>query len=373
MKKILGMIVLFCIGGAGGFFIGDIIGKMEMNFKPILLIVFLVIAILLHAIIHEGGHLIAGLLSGYKFSSFRIGSFIIYKRKGAVKFGKFKISGTGGQCLLTPPPLVNDRYPFIFYNAGGGILNILVALFAYKGYYDLKMVQPTWAVFFLSMAIVGAFLGTINLFPLKTSEVPNDGYNILSARKNPENAKKLWIQLEVNSRQFEGERLKDMPEEWFQYDEQDLNVLNQSIGLFKFARLCEGSKGELEKARILGEQILNEQGMFPLIVNEIKCGLLYIACLDETSHEKAKEMFNDKALARYIKATKNYVARKSLLYAYYSLVEEDIAKAAKEKEMFKKLVDTYPNLAEIETEAECISKIDEMLKQKGVSVEEYGK
>ena len=41
----------------------------------IITILMLYAAILIQIIIHEGGHLVFGLLSGYKFSSFRIFNF----------------------------------------------------------------------------------------------------------------------------------------------------------------------------------------------------------------------------------------------------------------------------------------------------------
>ena len=54
----------------------------------LLLFAILIVSLYMHIILHEAGHLICGLLSGYKFSSFRIGSLILYKSRGKLHFGR---------------------------------------------------------------------------------------------------------------------------------------------------------------------------------------------------------------------------------------------------------------------------------------------
>ena len=53
----------------------------------------LFIAIGLQIVIHEAGHLLFGLVSGYRFVSFRIGSWMVYKREGKLHFGKYSLAG----------------------------------------------------------------------------------------------------------------------------------------------------------------------------------------------------------------------------------------------------------------------------------------
>lgn len=73
--------------------------------------------------IHEIGHLIAGFLSGYKFSSFEImGLYIVRSRKG-LKFGIRKIECIG-QCVMYS----NDfRKQAMFLILGGILANIMAA------------------------------------------------------------------------------------------------------------------------------------------------------------------------------------------------------------------------------------------------------
>lgn len=67
------------------------------------------LAYFLCIIIHEGGHLVMGLATGYKFLSFRIGSLVLVKTDKGLKFKKYSIAGTGGQCLLDPPDVENPE------------------------------------------------------------------------------------------------------------------------------------------------------------------------------------------------------------------------------------------------------------------------
>ena len=108
---------------------------MQMLFSMFVLLM----AYFIQAVIHEFGHLVFGLLTGYKFISFRIGSFMFIKKEGKLRVKLYKIVGTGGQCLMMPPPW-NEKLPTALYNFGGCILNFISAvlflfafIFAEKG------------------------------------------------------------------------------------------------------------------------------------------------------------------------------------------------------------------------------------------------
>ncbi len=47
--------------------------------------------------VHEAGHLVCGMLSGYRFVSFRIFNLTFIKIDGRLRVRKFSIAGTGGQ------------------------------------------------------------------------------------------------------------------------------------------------------------------------------------------------------------------------------------------------------------------------------------
>lgn len=68
-----------------------------------LMLFIAVLAFQMQVIVHEGGHLLFGLLCGYRFLSFRIGSLMLIKTGEGFRIRRFTLKGTGGQCLMIPP------------------------------------------------------------------------------------------------------------------------------------------------------------------------------------------------------------------------------------------------------------------------------
>ena len=88
-------IISVIIGGVGGFLVthySEQITQDSTLVETVLIYMLefsvLIIGIFLQVIIHEAGHLIFGLLSGYKFSSFRIASLIFVKENDQLKIKK---------------------------------------------------------------------------------------------------------------------------------------------------------------------------------------------------------------------------------------------------------------------------------------------
>lgn len=69
-------------------------------FQFLLIFIFLFFgmaaAIILQIIIHEAGHLVFGLLTGYRFSSFRIGNLMWIKENSKIKLRRLSLTGTAG-------------------------------------------------------------------------------------------------------------------------------------------------------------------------------------------------------------------------------------------------------------------------------------
>ena len=86
------------------------------------------LALLAQITLHEGGHLVCGLLSGYRFCSFRVGSLMWMKVDGHLRLRRLRLAGTDGQCLMSPPDMVDGRLPVTLYNFGGALANLLFNL-----------------------------------------------------------------------------------------------------------------------------------------------------------------------------------------------------------------------------------------------------
>ena len=78
-------------------------------------IVCTLVAFILQIVLHEGGHLLFGLLSGYRFVSFRIFNWTLIRQEGKFRLKRFGIAGTGGQCLMLPPDKPLEEIPVALY------------------------------------------------------------------------------------------------------------------------------------------------------------------------------------------------------------------------------------------------------------------
>ena len=75
----------------------DMVVTMIASFMAVIL------ALVLQTLIHEAGHLVFGLLTCYRFVSFRIFNLTIINKAGKFAFRRFSVLGTAGQCLMSPP------------------------------------------------------------------------------------------------------------------------------------------------------------------------------------------------------------------------------------------------------------------------------
>ena len=87
------------------------------------MLIAVMIAFILSVVLHEGGHLVAGLLTGYRFVSFRFLSCTLIRKGGRLQWRNFELAGTGGQCLMAPPDRPIDQIDTRWYNAGGVLIS----------------------------------------------------------------------------------------------------------------------------------------------------------------------------------------------------------------------------------------------------------
>ena len=281
------------IGAACGVLIMSYIDSMFDTGKSageallVLVVLFAVmyITIFLHMIIHESGHLVFGLLSGYKFSSFRIMSFMWVKEGDKIKFRRLSLAGTGGQCLMAPPELVDGKMPVVLYNLGGAIMNIIAAaLFFVLHFAAAEM--PLLSTVFLMMAVVGVAIAVMNGVPMRTGTVDNDGYNAISLKRSKEACRSFWIQLKVNEQTAKGVRIKDMPDEWFTMpsDEEMKNSMTAVIGVFACNRLMDAHEFE-EADKTMAHLIEIDSGIVGLHRGLMVCDRIYCELIGENRSE----------------------------------------------------------------------------------------
>lgn len=357
--------LLFIIASAGvGFLIAFLsAGILEDFFKEyihsdkfyieifnmaLMLLVFF-IGFFLHIIIHEGGHLVFGLLSGYEFVSFRVLSFIIIKDNSGYKFKRYNIPGTGGQCLMMPPEKTNGSFPFIIYNLGGALLNTIVSLVTIWMASFLKDFILLHGILII-ISGAGLFAAITNALPLKVGGMSNDGHNIITMLRDENSKESFYLQLRVNGLQSKGIRLKDMPYEQFKL-KKDIDYkkpLNFSrIFINHNYYLDSMNFKEAQAALDFGRKYVHSTiGIYQM---EMASELLFLELIGDCDDLKIEELYN-KNLKKYIKDSKFMINKKRIMMAYEIFYKKDKEKARKYFQELKELAINYPIKAEADME-----------------------
>lgn len=322
------------------------------------LFVGMYVAIFLHIIVHEAGHLLFGLMTGYRFSSFRVGSLMWVKENGKLQFRKLTVAGTGGQCLMDPPDMVDGKVPLVLYNLGGSIVNVVLGLlflviFLFLGQKSLA------GTICLMIALIGFISAIMNGVPMRLGMVDNDGYNAFSLRKNKAALRGLWVQLKVNGQVAKGVRLKDMPEEWFVLPEKEEwnNSMTVTLAVFAANRWMD-MRDFNRAAELMEELLLADTGIVDLHRNLLLEDLIYCELMREMREDKLGEML-DEELEKFRKTMKNFPTVLRTRYAYALLVEKDSVKAEQIRSQFEKISKTYPYPNEIVAERELMDMAKE--------------
>lgn len=296
------------------------------------------LAIFLQVIVHELGHLIFGILTGYKFLSYRVLNMMIIRKNKRFYIKNMSLTGTSGQCLMSPPSLKNGKIPFLLYNLGGVIFNLafgVLSLYLYI-FFDIWYLK-SFAIIF---AILGLFYAIINGVPLGIS-VNNDGYNVLLLLKDQMAVYSFWLQMKINEQLLNGRRLKEINKDWFTMNDNNLNnSMINTIKVYHCNRLLDEKK--ISKVYYEIDKLLTSE----LKIFDIHRNLLILDCIYceiiLNNATKYLKIYHDKELQRFISSMKNHPSILRVNYAYSLLIEKNIVKADKIKKCFDKIKINYP-------------------------------
>ncbi len=361
VKSILLILGFMIIGFGSGFILGEYFGKsIDMNvtginiFDTIIKIsAFLLIVLggfLVHIIIHEAGHMIFGLMTDYSYVSFRIGSHTIVRQDGKLKLKKFNIPGTAGQCLMVPPELKNGKYPFVIYNFGGAIMNLIVAIVSILVIVYVDNLPFYINIILATSGICGIFLGLTNAIPLKIGGIANDGYNVLSMYRDEDARMGFYLQLKINGLQSQGMRLKDMPFEDFKLEDgaDFSNPLNTGLGLMRYYWYLDNMDFEMAK-KCIESMIPYLNSMVVLFSFEINCERIFLELIGDCDKSFIDNLY-DKNLKKYIKAAKYMIGKKRVVMAYEGLYNKDNELALDQYKDIKELASRYAIKGEADME-----------------------
>ncbi|MDR2737208.1 MAG: hypothetical protein LBB49_06540 [Gracilibacteraceae bacterium] len=367
-KRVQAIVQILLGAGAGGmvglFFLRQVI---DFPLDGVVAIASLIFGFVFHIIIHEAGHLIMGKISGYRLVSFRVFSLTFVREKEKWVRKKYSIPGTLGQCLMAPPKMIDGQFPYVLYNLGGFLMNIIFSVLFFALYWMLFPVLTLSGAMFLPCAGIGVYLAVFNLIPMRTKGLPNDGHNIMTLGKNERARRAFWLVLHINALLSEGRRFRDIPVEEFDFLDQEVqrdeskskgrDTLVLNAALYRFSRLID--LHEFHEGKVMAERLLENADKMPdIFKNEIRCELLFIEMMGECRSEEIPRLYT-KELRKYMKATSSYVARQRLLYGYNKLVLGDDETASAALKMFNKTCLSYPIPGEVAGERELIRLIDD--------------
>ena len=316
------------------------------------------IAILTQTIIHEAGHLVFGLLTGYKFKSFNIYSLMIVKQNGKLKFKREKLAKAAGQCLMDPPDLVDGKMPYVLLNLGGSILNLITSVFfgvlAYK--YDVT--------FFWTMTIIGSYFAFSNGIPMRLNMFYNDGHNALEISRNPEAMKACWLQLKIAAESQDGVSLVDMNDEWFTLpsDEAMKSYMVSYRGAVLSERLMIEKRFE-EAIALIRHLLTADIELWGVHRFFLKCDLMYLELIGENRKWVIAEQLT-KEQKSFMRKMRSDITVIRTEYTIALLFDNDLKKAASYEKSFERAAKYAPYSYEIKNERELMALALETYKRK---------
>lgn len=228
-------------------------------------IVSLIASYMFLIFVHELGHLVCGLLTGYTFSSFRWLSWLIKRdNQGRFVIHRFAVKGTAGQCLMIPPSV--KPLPIFWYNFGGVFFNILHALLTFI---LMLIIESYW------FTLLGLTLICVNtLFVLlnwaKLDYLSNDGSNYEAVKNNPLSREAMYYILRINSELSKGARLSSLDLEGLR----NLNLPGDDviqINALQYMYTYELFTRNIEVAQRIMESVLNRtEGYKGIVLNHLR-------------------------------------------------------------------------------------------------------
>jgi len=343
MKKILRFVISLIVGAAIGFGLanigiwlvdgggnesgGGVSGDIDVKAFAMIVVTmlfFTALAYVVNTALHEAGHLIGGLVSGYRFLSYRVFSLTLTRGEdGRLRFRRYSLAGTAGQCLMLPPDGEGASLPFVCYHAGGVAMNVVVIVVSVA---TLRLTHPGFIGLSLGLMMIfaGLFMALLNGLPLKMGGFPNDGRNLLDLSRNPEMRRNVVNQMRVVGAFSQGKRLVEMPHEWLQrINALDIKNMHQLASQINYIGLLE-DEGRFEEARLEAEAVMaNDKKLPQLIRMELGGELLFLELATLRRTEVIERLWAP-TLQKYVRRTSRYSAGKqATLFAVDLVVDKD--------------------------------------------------
>ena len=326
---------------------------MFLTFNLLIGFISLCLSFIFNIFIYEIGRLIFGLMTGYKFLSFRISNTVIIRKSGKLTVKKNKSVRTSGNCVMLPPVKKNGKIPYYFYNKGGAILNFLLLPW-YALFYSkissglLEMIVELLMIISITSIAISVFGGSTN-----NEYITDKSYNAALFKRKRKALQAFYIEMKIYEKILNGVRLQNLSDKYFEIlNEYNVNnCFMEAIEAIYYKKLID--MHEFDRAKIRIEKILEADKK---ISDTYKCLLTcdYIYCqLVSGNIFKAKKAYTNE-IKKLMNSMKKNLTVIRTRYSYALLVDDSISEAGKQRKLFDRLSKKYPYKVEIGSEKELI-------------------
>lgn len=356
-KQVFLWILLFIVSGIIGIGGMELIATYMPNFSFIDIILGFLVFILsipLHIVLHEAGHLIGGLLSGYQFIMFRLFHTVWIKTNEGISRRKQVVQGLLGQALMAPPEN-EENPPFLLYHSSGLIVNLATALLMF--YAGWVISNPSVAFLLFLSGGVAFFLFITNIIPMKG----NDGYNIVQHYKRPETLAETTNILHLYGGMVRGESFVNL-QRYITLDSPKSFENPNTVTFYTAQAAAAFEQYDFNEAcKIYQDLWRNRTQLMDLHKPEIYFNYLFCLFLTEPAHEDILKIKETTIYKNYLKMKAADTFKVRAAEAIYA--EEDVDKATILLDEGEKLIATAPTISEEKLERHLYAYLREEIQR----------
>lgn len=305
-------------------------------------LLFMLLWAILATFLHELGHMLFGIMTGYKFVYFKLLNFMFFKKDNKWQIAHERTRGAIGQCIMRPDFKYHDKMPYMLYNAGGCIVNFVFALLCFVLIFAYGQ-NP----FAIAGIVVNVVFVVINLVPSKS--LGSDGYHMTHIGKTNDNKRAYWLELNMMADILHGKTFSDMPQHYFDFDAKDLYLEKVASSLYmQYCYLI--CTWQTQKAKELITRLYENRSQMPLSnANTICVEYFNHLMLFEDDKAKAISVYNN-----FDTPVKNAIQRVPVPFALIAKILINGISAHNDNlfnldcMVMQKIIDFSKNLAETE-------------------------
>lgn len=146
-------------------------------------IIFALLSVVLASAVHHTGHMLGGMMSGYRLASFRVLWLTVVKCDGKYTWRLRPLTGYLCRCVMRPPRIA-PPYRYVRLYMGGFVGNFIAIVLSILLYTLLS--ETCLGILLLLLFLCNSMQLVINLLPFYNKSRATDNYMIIMLTSQPE-------------------------------------------------------------------------------------------------------------------------------------------------------------------------------------------